>query len=271
MDLDRCLAVGGGAEHLGFGGRDGGIALDQRGHNTAQRLDTHRERRHVQEQDVLYLPLENAGLDGGADRDHLVRVDPLVRVLAKELLHLRHHCRHPGRAADQDNLVDVGRRHPGVLQGVLRGSHRALDQVYDKLLQFGACQGHRQVLRAGCVGRDERQIQLSLRDRRQLDLGPLTLNTKTLKRGRVASQIDSVISLKLVRRPVDDRHVKVVAAEMGVSVGRLDLENAVADLKDRDVESPAAEVVHGDRLVNLALHAVRKRGRGRLVDDAQHL
>ena len=58
---------------------------------------------------------------------------------------------------------------------------------------------------------------------------------------------------------------------MRVAVGRLDLDDAFADLEDRDVERAAAEVVDGDRLVLLLVEAVGERRRGRLVDDAHDL
>ena len=51
---------------------------------------------------------------------------------------------------------------------------------------------------------------------------------------------------------------------------RLHLEDALAQLQDRDVEGAAAQVVDGDLLVLLLVQAVGQRGRGRLVDDAQH-
>ena len=71
--------------------------------------------------------------------------------------------------------------------------------------------------------------------------------------------------------PVDDALVEVVAAEVRVAVGRLDLDDALADFEDRDVERAAAEVVDGDRLVLLLVEAVGQRRRGRLVDDAHDL
>ena len=59
---------------------------------------------------------------------------------------------------------------------------------------------------------------------------------------------------------------------LGVAVGALHLEHAVADLEDRHVEGAAAEVEHEDGLVGRALvEAVGEGGRGGLVDDAQHL
>ena len=73
-------------------------------------------------------------------------------------------------------------------------------------------------------------------------------------------------------QPVDDALVPVVAAELRVAVGGLDLEHAVADLEDRHVEGAAAEVEHEDRLVGVLLvEAVGERGGRRLVDDAEHL
>ena len=67
--------------------------------------------------------------------------------------------------------------------------------------------------------------------------------------------------------PVDDRLVEVVAAEVVVAGGRLDLEDAVADLEHGHVERAAAEVEDEDRLVGLLVEAVGERRGGRLVDD----
>ena len=69
-------------------------------------------------------------------------------------------------------------------------------------------------------------------------------------------------------QPVDDRLVEVVAAEVVVTRGGLDLEDAVADLEDGHVERAAAEVEDEDRLVGLLVEAVGERRGGRLVDDA---
>ena len=68
------------------------------------------------------------------------------------------------------------------------------------------------------------------------------------------------------------RLVEVVAAEVGVAVGGEDLEHAVADLEDRDVEGAATEVEDGDLLpIVLLVEAVGEGRGGRLVDDAQDL
>ena len=64
--------------------RDGRVAVDHLGRHAAQGLDPQRERSHVEEQDVLDLAAQDAGLDRRADRHHLVGVDALVRLLASE-------------------------------------------------------------------------------------------------------------------------------------------------------------------------------------------
>ena len=56
------------------------------GHDAALRLDAQRERRDVEQQHVLDVAAEDAGLDRRADRDDLVGVDALVRLLAVEQL-----------------------------------------------------------------------------------------------------------------------------------------------------------------------------------------
>ena len=61
------------------------------------------------------------------------------------------------------------------------------------------------------------------------------------------------------------------SAEVRVAVRRLHLEDAVADVQNRNVERTAAEVVHRDLLVLLLVEPVRKRRRSRLVHNALHV
>ena len=106
----------------------------------------------------------------------------------------------------------------------------------------------------------------------QLDLGLLGRFLQALGGHRVGPQIDAVVVLERVGEPVDDGVVPVVAAELRVAGGRLDLEDAVAELEHRHVEGATTEVEHEDGLLGVLLvEAVGQRGRGRLVDDAQHL
>jgi NAD-specific glutamate dehydrogenase. len=158
--------------------------------------------------------------------------------------------RHAGHAADEDDVVDVRRALLlGVVQGLADRRDDALQQVGGQLVELGAREAHVEVLRAGLVGRDERQVDLRLLGGRQLDLRLLAGLVEALEGHRVVLEVDALALLELAREPVDDRLVEVVAAEVVVARGRLDLEHAVADLEHGHVERAAAEVEDEDRLV----------------------
>ena len=91
-----------------------------------------------------------------------------------------------------------------------------------------------------------------------------------LQRELVAAQVDALLLLEFVGQIVDQPHVEVFAAQERVAVGGLHLEHAVADLEDRNIEGAAAEVIDRDGAGLLLVETVGERGRGRLVDDAQH-
>ena len=58
---------------------------------------------------------------------------------------------------------------------------------------------------------------------------------------------------------------------MCVAVRGEHFEDAVADFEHRDVEGAAAEVIHGDFFIGLAVEAVSEGCGGRLIDDAAHV
>ena len=106
-DRHRILIVLGGREDLALLGRDGRVAVDHPREHAAQRLDAERQRGHVEQQHVLDVALQNAGLDRRAHGDDFVRVDAGVRLAAEEFLHPLAHARHAGHAADQHDVGDV--------------------------------------------------------------------------------------------------------------------------------------------------------------------
>ena len=78
--------------------------------------------------------------------------------------------------------------------------------------------------------------------------------------------------LESVGKPVDDALVPIVATKTGVAVSRLHFKHTVADFKNRNIEGAATEVEHEDCLIDsFFIESVGECGRGRLVDDAQHL
>ena len=164
--------------------------------------------------------------------------------------------------------IFVGALVLGVVERLAHRRDDAVEQGARQLGELGAREAHVEVLGAALVGGDERQVDLRLLRRRELDLGLLGRLVEALERHRVRLQVDALVALELGDQPVDDRLVEVVAAEVVVTRGRLDLEDAVADLEHRHVEGAAAEVEDEDRLVGLLVEPVGQRGRGRLVDDA---
>src|SRR5206468_9642940 len=117
------------------------VALDQLREDATHRLDTERERRDVEQQHVLHFALEHAGLDRSADRDDLVGVDALVRLLATAELadELLDH-RHAGRAADQDDVIDLRKLDARVLDGKLERAAASIDEVGTHALELGTAQ-----------------------------------------------------------------------------------------------------------------------------------
>ena len=58
---------------------------------------------------------------------------------------------------------------------------------------------------------------------------------------------------------------------MGIAVGRLDFDDALANFKNRNIKGAAAKVVDGDGLILLFVEPVGQCGRSGLVDDALHV
>ena len=191
-----------------------------------------------------------------------------MRLLAEQFADHRLDARHAGLAAHQHDFVDLRRGDAGILHGLLAGTDGALQNVFHHLLETRAGQLHLQVLRTGRIGRDERQIDFGFEQRGKLHLGLLGSFLEALQGHLVLRKIDAVFLLELVDDPVDDALVDVVAAQVGVAVGGLHFDHAVADFEDRDIERAAAEIVDGDGFVLLLVETVGQRGRRRLVDDA---
>ena len=99
---------------------NGRVTVDKFGHDTVDGLDTKGHRGDIEEQEHLHvigaLTAEDCSLDSGTQRVGLIRIDILAEGFAVEefcqhLLNLRN----TGRAADEDNLVDLVFRDLGVI------------------------------------------------------------------------------------------------------------------------------------------------------------
>ncbi len=224
-----------GGEDLALLGRDGGVALDQLRAHAAEGLDAEGQRGHVEQQDAFDVAAEHAALDGRAVSHAFVGVDTLEAVLAGELLDHFLHGRDTAGAADEQDLRQLGSGDARVAYGLTDRACGLLDQMRGQLVELRAGQGHVQMLRAGGVRRDIRQVDVRGGHAGKLNLGLLS---------------------------------QVVAAEAVVAGGGQNFDDAVADLQHRHVERAAAEVIDHDLLVGLLVQTVSQCGRGRLVDDA---
>src|SRR5690606_26985762 len=256
---------------FGLARRNRRVARDQRGHDRGHRLQPEAQRGHVEQQNVLDVTRENARLDCGAHRHNLVRVDALVRGLAGHVLDELLDHRHTGGAADEDHLVNLLDVNAGVAEGFLDRLAHALDQILGQLLELRAGQLHLQMLGAAGVSRNERQVDFALLQLRKLNLGFLGRLAQPLQGLAIRAQVNALILLDLLDHPIHNPLVPVVATQMSVAAGRHHLDNAIADVQNRDVEGTAAEVKDENGLIGFLVEPVGQGGRRRLVDDALHV
>ena len=273
MNLNGRLVVGSRGVNLGLAGRDGGVAVDHLGHHAAHGFNAQGKRGDVEEQNALNIAGKHAALNSRANSDDLVGVHRHVRLLARHGLGELLDSRHTGGAANENDLVDVARAKIGIFQCALNRLLAAVEQIFRDALELSAGQRVVKVLRTRGVGRDERQVDGSLRGGGKLHLRLLGGFLQALQSHLVFAQIDAaVVGSELVGHPVDDAVVPVVAAQVVVASSGQNLEHTVAELKHGNVERAAAKVEHEDLLIFVHLvEAVSQSSSGRLVDNTLHL
>ena len=273
MDGHCGLVILGGGKHLRRLGGNRGVALDQGCHHPTHGLDAQGERGHVQQQHIAHITGQHAGLDGGTDGHCLVGIHVPARFLAEEALDRILHPRHACLAAHQDDLVDVGSFQTRIFQRQTARLDGALDEIFHQGFELGTRQLQIEMLGTAGVRRDIGQVELGLLARGQLDLGLLRCLFQALHGQGILAQIHAVFFLELAGQIIDDAQVEIFSAQEGVPVGGQHLELVLAldlgDLDDRDIKGAAAQIVDHDLAVAaLLVHAIGKRRRGRLVDDA---
>ena len=118
VDLDQHgrLVVFSGGEDLAALSRDGGVALDQLGHDATLGFDTQGQRGHVDQQHVLAVTLDNTGLQGGTDGHNLVGVNALVGLLTTgQLADNVADSGHTGGTTHQHHVVNVAELYASIL------------------------------------------------------------------------------------------------------------------------------------------------------------
>ncbi len=85
---------------------------------------------------------------------------------------------------------------------------------------------------AGGVRGNKRQVDFSLQHRGQFHLGLLSRFLQPLQRHAVLGKIYALVLAEFFHNPVDHALVNVVAAQVGVAIGRFHLDHAFAYFKD---------------------------------------
>jgi hypothetical protein len=252
--------------------RNGGVPLDDGGGDSTEGFDGEGERRDVQKDDLLHFAGEDGGLDGRAYRHHLIGVDVFVDLGPAEFLgHKLLDPRDPRGSAHQHHLIDVLGLELGRGQGVVHNLHRPQKEIVDHGDELGAGEGALEVLGPAGIHGDVRKGNPRLQARGKLLLCLFGGVPQPLHGLRIAAEVNPRFLFELLDEPVHDPAVEVITAKLGVSIRGDDLENALADLEDGDVEGPAAEVVDEDFLFALFVEAVGQGRSGGLVDDAEDL
>jgi hypothetical protein len=161
VEAHRRLAVLEGGELLRLGDRNGGVARDHLLGQAAHRLQAERERDHVEQQPVVgagAVAGQHVGLHGGAQRDHLVRVEVGQRLLLEVLGHGALHLRHARGAADHHHALDVVHRQAGVAQRLARRAEGLGDQRPGHLGESVDLQRQVHLLARGQLGMDRRLV-----------------------------------------------------------------------------------------------------------------
>ena len=149
----------------------------------------------------------------------------------------------------------------------------ALEEVVAHSLELGSGKSLYQVLRHTVNCCDIRQVDFCAGSVGKLDLGFLGCLLKTLKRHRVLLEVQSaVLCGELPCKPLYDSVVEIITSEVSITVGRLNLEHTVAELKDGDIKGTATEVIYGHlHTLVLLVKTIGKRCSRRLVDDTLNI
>jgi hypothetical protein len=247
LDEHAGLVVGVGGEDFGLLGGKGSVSFEDSSRDTTGSLDSERARNDLEQEQVLSLLRgvtgEDRGLDGSTMSNGFVRIDALVELLSVE--EVGNELGDPwdtSGTTDQGDLVDVGFVDPGITENLLDGVENALKKVLAQLLEKGTSEGGAEVDTfeqrvdfdgsGGSEGKDS--------------LGTLAGGTETTQSTRVGEEVFLVLALEFLDKVADEPVVKVLAAQVGVTGGGLDLGDAFLDFHEGDVETSPAEIKDKD-------------------------
>jgi hypothetical protein len=270
LDEDYGLVVGRGREDLALLGGNVGTTLDESGHDTTSGLNTESERVDIHEDDLVssLVTSEDTTLNGSTESDSLIGVDILASLLSEELLKHGLNLGDTGRTTNEDDVINVGLLELGVLENLLNRLEGLLEQVVVELLELGAGESLREIL--ALVERLDFNLGGLLGRKGTLGLLDLTLQ---LTHGlSVLGDVDVVLLVVLLGEVADDTVVEILTTKMGVTSGRLNLEDTLLDSENGHIESTTTKIVDENLallLVSDLVEAVSESGSGGLVDHTE--
>jgi len=272
LDEDTGLVVGVGGEGLGLLGGDGGVSLDQGGHDATSGLDTERERGDIEEKEILdflgFVAAKDGGLDGGTVGNGLIGVDGLVEFLAvevvlEELLDLGD----SSGATNEDDIVDAVLVDSGVSERFLDGVEGSSEEVGAKLFKSSSGDGGVEVNTL-----EERiDFDSSLGGGREGSLRSLAGGSETSDSALRSGDVLLVLSLELLGEVVDKSVIEIFTTQVSVTSGGFDLEDTVFDGENGDIKGSATKIEDEDVSLgaDLLVKTVSDGSSGRLVDDTE--
>lgn len=123
------------------------------------------------------------------------------------------------------------------------------------------------MLRATVAHSQVRQIDLRLESGTQLDLGFLSSLSNSLNRIFVISDVNSRLLFEQIEEILGEHAVYVLSSATRVSIGRLDFEDSLHHLHNRNIECSSTQIEHRNHLTLVFIKSVGEASRSRLVND----
>ena len=127
------------------------------------------------------------------------------------------------------------------------------------------------MFRTCCIGRNERQVDIGRKDRRQFNLGFFCSFFQTLFCHFILREVNTGLALEFADHPVHDFIIKVIAAEVCIPVCSFYFEYAIAQFKDRYIECTTAKVEYENLAVAAFIQAISEGCSRRFIDDTKYV
>mmetsp|Transcript_33377 Transcript_33377/g.45689 ORF Transcript_33377/g.45689 Transcript_33377/m.45689 type:complete len:468 (-) Transcript_33377:106-1509(-) len=271
LDSHTVLVVLVSGKDLRFLGGDKGSTVNQRGHDSANSLNTQSQRGDIKKDNFLsgLILGKNTSLDSGTISDSFIGVNTTVRFLSveeifQELLDLGD----TSGSSDQNNFVNLTLRQLGVLQSLLNRLQSLLKEIHVEFLELGTRQSQRQVFTLA----EALDFDLSLMLLRQSSLGTLRFTSKFLDGFLVLGTIHTSLLLELLQKVLHDSLIKIFASKMSITSSRKDFKDTRVNGQNRNIKSTTTKIVNHDVLFLVFLiKSISNRSSGRLVDDSKNV